>query len=529
MDTRVEGDQVVAPGSIHENGVTYEILSDIIDELPEPPTWLLDLENRASRTQIRATLFGAEGTRNTSLCSTAGFMRKQGATPEQIEASLWALNSTLESPLDESEVHDLAMGIDRYAPPTADEYSDRSLADRFAQLNAEKLARVPELGWLYYKDGRWIPDMKGLRAQELVKRFVTLIEVEANRRAVDLDAADAKTLLSLAKKVQSAAVIRNIEKLAASDPNLLHDVKDFDSKPYLFNVRNGVIDLRNGEMIAHDPRLFLTKQADVEYDPMAQCPLFDHFLDEVLGPKKAKFLLRALAYSMLDTGKEQLLFLLCGSGRNGKTTLINVFHDIFGDYAAVMDPSTLLKKSVQGISNDQARLLGIRTVFTSELPQGAVLDAALLKRLVGNETISVRFLYQESFEFEPRGVIFLASNHTPVIDGSDFALARRMCLLKFEYMVPADKIDPHLQSKLLNERSGILNRVLAELASYLKNGLQIPEEVEAATKDYVVESDVIEQFLSTCCALGSGRRIAASDLFSAYTVNRRAILTPIEG
>ena len=46
-------------------------------------------------------------------------------------------------------------------------------------------------------------------------------------------------------------------------------------------VRNGVIDLRSGDLLAHDPNLLITRRVDVDYDPAATCPRWLQFLGEV--------------------------------------------------------------------------------------------------------------------------------------------------------------------------------------------------------------------------------------------------------
>ena len=46
--------------------------------------------------------------------------------------------------------------------------------------------------------------------------------------------------------------------------------KQFDTHADLLNVRNGVVDLRDGSLRAHDPDLLLTKVTMVDYRPDAR-------------------------------------------------------------------------------------------------------------------------------------------------------------------------------------------------------------------------------------------------------------------
>lgn len=58
----------------------------------------------------------AEGERNTSLTSHAGLMRRNGASPEEIEAALLGLNGACDPPLGHAEVRRIATGMERYDP-----------------------------------------------------------------------------------------------------------------------------------------------------------------------------------------------------------------------------------------------------------------------------------------------------------------------------------------------------------------------------------------------------------------------------
>lgn len=205
-----------------------------------------------------------------------------------------------------------------------------------------------------------------------------------------------------------------------------------------------------------------------------------------------------------------------GPGRNGKSTLVEVMSHILGGYACSAEPGSFIKQKNAGVRNDLARLKGARMVATSELSTGEILDAALVKRITGGDTIAARALYKEHFEFKAEFVMFMVTNNLPVIDGGDSALARRLVLVPFANTVPTHKCDPELPAKLHAEADGIFNRILEGCADYLKNGLKVPSSLAGAADHYVKSSDMIAEFLDDCCVFDETHQTPAASLYRAY-------------
>src|SRR5260370_36491276 len=83
------------------------------------------------------------------------------------------------------------------------------------------------------------------------------------------------------------------------------------------------------------------------------------------------FLQRAVGYSLTGATSEQVLFFLYGTGANGKSTFLDIIHEVLGDYASATPTSTLLSKAGNDtIPNDIARLKGGRFVSALETEAG---------------------------------------------------------------------------------------------------------------------------------------------------------------
>jgi putative DNA primase/helicase len=148
------------------------------------------------------------------------------------------------------------------------------------------------------------------------------------------------------------------------------------------------------------------------------------------------------------------------------------------------------------VRNDIARLRGSRFVSGVEAESGKQFSEVLIKRLTGDDKISARYLYKEFFEFEPTFKIFLAANHKPVITGTDHGIWRRIVLIPFTVKFEGASRDRKLKYKLEKELSGILKWAVDGCIEWQKSGLQIPDEIKAATNTYKNEMDTVGRFLS---------------------------------
>jgi len=256
----------------------------------------------------------------------------------------------------------------------------------------------------------------------------------------------------------------------------------------------------------------------VIYDPAASCPLWDTFLSRTMGGNAnlISFLQRAAGYTLTGDVREQCLFFLHGTGANGKSTYLEVLRALLGDYAKQADFSTFIVRTSDGVRNDLADLRGARLVTATEVDAGKRFAESLVKQLTGGDTIKARFLFQEFFEFEPTFKLFLAANHKPRIEGTDYAIWRRIRLIPFTVTIPEAERDPDLKRKLLGELPGILRWAVEGCLEWQKRGLKPPEEVLAATEDYRAEMDSLTSFFSESCVIHPESKVLSTVLYDEY-------------
>jgi P4 family phage/plasmid primase-like protien len=400
---------------------------------------------------------------------------------------------------------------------TAESFDRHNLTDlgnseRFVTQHGENVRYCyPRGKWLVWTGTRWEQDSSG-RVTRLAKETVRSIYREA---AAAEDEDTRKALARHATKSEAEARIRAMLELGKSEVPVSPD--ELDDDPWLLNCPNGTVDLRTGDLRAHDRGDLLTKMAGAEYDLDAEAPTWEAFLERVLPSEDLRgFVRRASGYSATGDTSEQCLFINHGAGANGKSTFQEAFGEALGDYAMRTPTEMLLARRSGTIPNDVARLKGARFVSASETEEGRRLAESLVKDLTGQDTIPARFMRAEWFDFKPSHKLWLSTNHKPEIRGTDHAMWRRIRLIPWSVVIPPTEQDRKLSEKLRVELPGILRWAVQGCIEWRGEGLQAPNEVRRATGEYRAEMDVLGQFVKECCEEGPDKSEAAAALYKAY-------------
>lgn len=397
--------------------------------------------------------------------------------------------------------------------------TDRANAQRFIDLHkgvalycAEMSERYSDKGWFIWDGQRWARDSTGeiYLLGDKVRGFI-------DQRVLDEpDEGARQQLRKIATSLESRSKISEMLKMAA--PFLSARLNEFDQDEWLFNVENGTIDLRTGELKRHDPNQLITKLAPVEYDPSATAPRWEAFLDRIFegNANLIHFMQKAIGYSLTGSIREQVVFFLYGTGRNGKSTLLDTVKEMMGDYATHTRTETLMVRRGGGVPNDEARLDGARLVTATETEDGKRLSEPFIKQISGGEAITARYMRAEFFEFKPQFKLFFGTNHKPAIRGTDYAIWRRIRLVPFNVTITDEECDPDLAKKLLEELPGILNWAITGCLMWQNEGLGLPDEVAAAVEAYRTEQDVLGGFFDDVCIINPLAKVAKGKLYEAY-------------
>lgn len=397
--------------------------------------------------------------------------------------------------------------------------TDLGNAERFGSIHGQNVRYCHLWGrWLFWDGRRWeVDETGGTRAYAMAYTMVRGMQKEA---ADSEDEEVRKQLGPWAHKCETRSRIENIVAMAKTFPVLNVTPTQLDSHLGLLNLSNGTFDLSAGTLSAHRREDLLTRMIEIPYSDSADCPKFMAFLDRVLAGDVAliQFVVKALGYSLTGWTHEQCFFFLHGDqGNNGKSTFVETILRILGDYGRQTPTETLMARKDPGISNDIARLKEGRFVAAPETEDGARLNEGLIKRLTGGDTITARYMHQEFFEFKPQFKIWMSGNHKPVIRGVDDAIWRRVVMIPFQVVIPAEERNPDLHDELWQEREGILGLMIDGCKRWRADRLGRPESISNVVKDYREEMDVLGAFLNECTVHEVGEEVKASVLYEKYT------------
>lgn len=388
-------------------------------------------------------------------------------------------------------------------------------AERFVKEHSDGMRHVHGLGWHAYDGARWAECTDGG-------------EVRAAKRTIDtalgdltvLEADARKELMQDISRVESAAGVNGMISLAGSLYPCALAATQLDADAYLLNTGSGTLDLRTSHIRPCRAADNLSKVTGASFDPDARADVFDDFLAKVQpDPEVRAFLARALGSSLLGVTREQRLFIWYGTGANGKGTLRDAVVSALGDYAVEV-PADILLASKYGsnhLAPERMRLKGTRVAFCSEIPEGARMDEATMKKLTGGDPVTGKLLYKNPVEFQPSHTLFMLTNFLPVVRGDDPAVWRRILAVPFDVVVPPEERDPELPEKLKACPDAVMAWLWRGWEDYGRQGLNAPESVLAATRAYEHDSDVLARFLADESAVVVGHGTTGSGaLYKAF-------------
>ena len=168
--------------------------------------------------------------------------------------------------------------------------------------------------------------------------------------------------------------------------------EDFDRDPWVLNLYNFTIDLHSARFREHRADELLTRFAGRKYASATRCDRWQRFLEEVFEPHRdvIPFLQKAVGYTLTGDAREECVFVLVGSGRNGKSTLIGVLHQLLAGYGGVAEIETFLTSRTSFLREDIADMRGRRLVSAQEPVMAGTFAESILKWLSGGDRLGAR-------------------------------------------------------------------------------------------------------------------------------------------
>ncbi len=314
---------------------------------------------------------------------------------------------------------------------------------------------------------------------------------------------------------------------------------DFNQKPWLLPCKNGVIDLKTGNLTQGRPSDLLTKAIDVEYDPHADYTEWLKIIEEICDSKEvAAFIKRSIGYAATGFSHEQYIWVFVGTGRNGKGILFDLIGDILGPYYHEISRAMLVEQRTEpgpaAASEHKYSLIGKRMILGSETNKGQKIDGAAIKGLTGEDRINCRPNFKSEIIFKATHSLFLQTNHVPAGLTRDFALKQRTLKIEFPWMYVDDpeaealatpnqahrfKLkDKNLKERLRKIKPGILRWIVEGCLEWQQIGITPPDSIIKAVDDLAKEEDKFGQFFEECLNRDDAEcETPFKDLYAAFS------------
>jgi P4 family phage/plasmid primase-like protien len=329
-------------------------------------------------------------------------------------------------------ISDLERAAETKAPTCAEDdntWTDSKLAERLAQDCLDgRFIYVDTMGWLTWDGRRW-DRATDVSVAEAVRSWVVSGHADASLRlrfntdaSVQSEVDGWYKLLSAARQKAVLGLARGVVERKASD---------LDADPEVLNTPSGVVNLRTGDVVPHDPDMMLTKITSGGYRPGFTHEDWIAALGAVPEDIRPWWQIRMGQAITGESSSDGVICVMLGGGENGKSavTTDGVLPAV-GDYGSAA--STKLFGGNEH-STERADLQGRRFVIAEELAEGRSLNVTAIKQVADVGTIKARYMRKDNIEFRASHSLFVTTNYRPVVSETDDGTWRRLALVTFPY------------------------------------------------------------------------------------------------
>jgi putative DNA primase/helicase len=388
---------------------------------------------------------------------------------------------------------------------------------RFARKFGHKIIYVAGPGWYAWNGSVW-RRCESVDVERMAKDVVE--DLYDLARHPELTGPDRTKAFTFASRTDGPHGIESMIKMARSDEGLLRWPDELDADPYKFAVKNGIVDLRTGELIDSGRFDLITSRSRYDFNPATPTPRWSAFLNWAMVGDQAmiSFLQRLAGLSMIGAAPEHIMPVMLGSGRNGKNTFVETLTSILGDYAMFPFPTGALT-SANMDPQATARLFGKRLAVASEANKRVPLNSAVINSYTGDGQLLAKFLYKDTFTFQTTHLLMLVANNRPKVTDTNDGIWSRLKLINWSAKIgDHEKIPRYHELMLQEEGPGIVAWCVAGAMDYLTNGLRVPPKVTEASDAYRRVEDVNGSFIEDCLVAGPSEFTTRDLLKQSYSL-----------
>jgi P4 family phage/plasmid primase-like protien len=433
------------------------------------------------------------------------------------------INITINNGHDDEELVEFQK-IDIYDDPKLNELVYNSLNGKSSQF-AEIIYYFYENDYIYGEDGNWYvyknhkwknlgksnDDMRYI-LQPKLKKIYSELWVYCKENNYDK------------QKIKSVRTIMN----SFGDTNLKNNImtelmniytvnknpdRDFTQKlntnNYLIGFNNGIYDLQKFEFRKGYNDDYISMSVGYDYQEQHTEKYNDliKFLADIQPHKEEReYMLTYLSIGLIGNLLE-LFTIFTGSGRNGKSKLVDLIELTFGEYWGTVSSSLFTRKRPDANSPDPGllSLANKRLITSSEPEKKESLNSGFIKFLTGKDSTSLRNCHSnEIVKFKPKFVTIFICNDIPDCDEIDKAFSKRLRCIHFptEFVnEPRQEnqkmVDVNINTNFKYWKLDFMLLLIEYYKKYIEtHRLNATEKILKWTNQYEENTDLYLQFLN---------------------------------
>ena len=327
-----------------------------------------------------------------------------------------------------------------------------------------------------------------------------------------------KTLIRncMVEELQTAPRIERVYRLLISDFQIQQEPDEINLYPkHWINFKNGMLDVKTGEMHEHKPEYKAICQIPHNYVPglnLEDTTFYEFLQSRIPDRDNQKMLFEFLGMCLFSEIFFQKFMILTGKGNCGKSVILNELLRITGTENVSAIP-------LQKISDrfTTAKLLYKSVNCCGDLENAPLRDTSVIKQLTGEDLVQAEYKGGAIFFFKNRAKFIFSCNELPqILDDRSNGFFRRLLIIRFS---EEGIFVPELETKLSDEKE--IESVISGLVEGAKQALNRGQIYESGANmgeitRMKIESDTSEAFIEECCNREPKARVKRPDLLAAY-------------
>lgn len=457
---------------LKKDGVKREVVRNVkLSQVDEVPRFLRPVSAPADKFNFKN--MGDGDGRNQQLFSYIVWLQGQGFKVEDIRETISVINDfVLSDPLSDRELS-MVLRDESFKPEDeVKKMSDKKVSgfkhNEFGNELIKQYHIVTVNNQLYvYDDGYYQQDDR-------------IIE----RKMIDM--------FPSIKQNQRSEVLAYIRIETHKNP------ADIKINPYIINLNNTRLDVRDGKLLDFDSNKIEFDRIPVEYNRDAYNKDVDAMINKVfVNDLEVRSLFEEmLGYTLIKHNRYRSGFMFVGSGRNGKSTMLDMIKNFVGkrNYSTIGLDKLTDRFATAELEHKLANI-------GDDINNVPLKETGTIKKIFTGDSIMVERKGERPFELEPYAKMIFSANEIPRSYDKTEGFYSRLMFIPFDARFSADDedYDPNIEDKIStpNAMSYLLNLALNGAQRLIKNGeFTKPQRVLDVMDDYKTDNSTTLSWVS---------------------------------